>query len=486
MSSKQKQYTSAYFKEKKQKYEGLMSKSQRHSDVLLNLVKKNLINCAVHLADKEHHVDAMYWLCQKFVEGDNDIAVSESEFKKYMHHTALKKKHEPSLKLLAEYYLNASFDAPDKPHVFTSFKDIVVVDKFSKKGKKKKDQEEENFSIEKLDESEDEVENDSKDMSAETEQNKKMQKEGKEKRRKANEIIRKSRPILTKEKAEGAIKPFDDLVGLDEVKKQVKQLAYNMVAESKRRKHNLETDYRPSLHMIFSGNPGTGKTIVARMLGDMLKDLGYLSKGHVEEVDRSKLVGCYIGQTEYWTGKAIKDALGGVLFIDEAYGLNKGSSIDFGNEAIERLIKAMEDHRDDLVVVFAGYPQEMEWFADANPGLRSRVAMTIDFPDYTDQELVSVFRKYISDISFHVDDLALEKLKMHLKNLQPNDRDKFGNARGMRNMFEQTLKNQSLRIVEQDIEDKDELIKIVAADIPVETGAANMSTGAQIISLTDK
>ena len=193
------------------------------------------------------------------------------------------------------------------------------------------------------------------------------------------------------EKLEDLLAELDGYIGLDLIKEEVRSLI-NMVKVYKlRREHDLPTADL-SLHMVFSGNPGTGKTMMARLMSRIYYSLGILSKGQLVEVDRSGLVAGYVGQTAIKTKKVIDKAMGGVLFIDEAYSLASGGENDFGREAIETLLKAMEDHRDDLVVIVAGYDEPMERFIDSNPGLQSRFNKYMYFPDYTGEELMAMFR----------------------------------------------------------------------------------------------
>ncbi len=277
-------------------------------------------------------------------------------------------------------------------------------------------------------------------------------------------------PDLTKEDLDDILKPFENLIGLDDVKEQIRTLFYMVMADSRRRKQGLTSGYRPTLHMVFSGNPGTGKTTVARLVGDILKRLGYLKRGHVVEVDRSKMVGEYIGQSEQITSELFKRARDGVLFIDEAYDIESPDSYrDYGRHIISMLVKAMEDTRNNMVVIMAGYRDEMSWFIEANPGLRSRVGMFIDFPDYTDEELVEIFATYSKNLSYTLGTGTREKIETMLKDMQPGKRDKFGNARGMRNLFDETIRNQARRVVEQDITDKKKLMQILPEDLERKT-----------------
>ena len=217
---------------------------------------------------------------------------------------------------------------------------------------------------------------------------------------------------------------------------------------------------------VFSGSPGTGKTTVARILAQIYKDLGVLKKGHLIETDRAGLVGEYVGQTAVKTNKVINSAVGGVLFIDEAYSLYSESAEDYGREAIATLLKRMEDERDNLVVVMAGYTEEMKQFIDINPGLRSRFNRYIDFTDYSPDELYQIFRRYIGKEDFKLtpeSKLAFQKL--FAEAYEKRDRT-FGNARFVRNVFEKTIERQSLRVADITEPTVEQLTEITENDVP--------------------
>ena len=220
-----------------------------------------------------------------------------------------------------------------------------------------------------------------------------------------------------------------------------------------------------SLNMIFSGNPGTGKTSVARVLSKILKEIGVLKKGHMVEVTRTDLVGQYVGQTAPKTLEKIKEAYGGILFIDEAYSLNGGGENDFGREALATIIKEMEDNRDKLVIIMAGYTKEMQELMELNPGLKSRIKFLIEFPDYNDDELMAIFMLLCKKEGYMIEKSAQEKLKEIFKK-EYLIRDKhFGNGRLARKYYEKIKMNQASRIIKEEIDDKIQIMNIKKEDL---------------------
>ena len=257
---------------------------------------------------------------------------------------------------------------------------------------------------------------------------------------------------------------LDSLVGLETVKKEVKSLI-NLVKVRKLRKENDLPVPPMSFHMVFLGNPGTGKTTVARLISGLYAAIGVLSKGQLVEVDRSGLVAGYVGQTALKTQEVIQSALGGVLFIDEAYSLSSGGENDFGREAIETLLKAMEDHRDDLVVIVAGYTGPMEKFIHSNPGLESRFNRYFFFPDYDGNQLTEIFRIQCKKNSYTLTPEADEAaLKMFTRLYEERD-ENFGNGRDVRNCFEDMVVRQSNRVAAMESPSKDDLITVLPEDL---------------------
>jgi len=237
-----------------------------------------------------------------------------------------------------------------------------------------------------------------------------------------------------------------DLIGLAPVKKRIRETAALLLVERARRRMGLAHE-TPTLHMSFTGNPGTGKTTVALRMADLLHRLGYIRKGHLVSVTRDDLVGQYIGHTAPKTKEILKKAMGGVLFIDEAYYLYRPENErDYGQEAIEILLQVMENQRDDLVVILAGYAPRMDRFFESNPGFRSRIAHHIDFPDYTDDELLGIAKKMLDHQNYRLDQSAVAALKDYIA--RRREQPHFANARSIRNALDRARLRQANRLFE--------------------------------------
>lgn len=264
------------------------------------------------------------------------------------------------------------------------------------------------------------------------------------------------------EPIEELLAELDQLIGLGAVKAEVRRLTSLLTVQRLRAERDLPV-IETSHHLVFTGNPGTGKTTVARLLSRIYHSLGVVSGGHLVETDRSALVAGFVGQTAMKTRAVLEQALGGTLLIDEAYALARGGEHDFGREAIDTLVKFMEDHRDDLAIVAAGYPEEMATFIAANPGLQSRFTRTIHFDDYTTDELVAIFVSMGERLEYHLSDSALQALSL-LVEAQPRDRG-FGNARFVRNLFEAAVSRHAERVAPLTDPSTEQLVTLTVADI---------------------
>lgn len=237
---------------------------------------------------------------------------------------------------------------------------------------------------------------------------------------------------------------LNSLIGLERPKQEIRDCIAYAQMQSLRKGRGLKGDPM-AMHMAFSGNPGTGKTSLARIVGRICSQLNMLSKGHLLEVDRSDLVGEYIGHTAQKTKKAIQKAMGGILFVDEAYSLHRGDERDFGLEAIDTLVKEIEDHRHDIILIVAGYPEEMDDFLDSNPGFQSRIPIHIRFPDYTLDELLKISQSILLQREYYLSSDGERKLCSILRRkLEQNDR---GNGRLVRNILEKAFRHQASRLI---------------------------------------
>ena len=278
----------------------------------------------------------------------------------------------------------------------------------------------------------------------------------------AEETLPSQEPEVT---LEDAMAELNQLIGLEAVKEDVENLI-NLVKVRKLRQERGLKSPDLSLHLVFSGNPGTGKTTVARIVGKIYRALGILSKGHLVEVDRSGLVAGYVGQTAIKTQEVIQNALGGILFIDEAYSLApEDGGKDFGQEAIDTVLKAMEDHRDDLVVIVAGYDELMPRFIDSNPGLKSRFNKYLHFADYNGQQLYEILLSQTQRSDYRLSEEAAERLKDYLEELYQHRDQNFGNARDVRNLFEKLVAAQANRVAALPSPTDEEILTITAEDL---------------------
>ena len=277
--------------------------------------------------------------------------------------------------------------------------------------------------------------------------------------------------VQTREKAaeeptepeKSGMEELNELIGLEKVKHDVEE----MVGLAKVRKMREEKGMKTvpvSLHLVFSGNPGTGKTTVARILAKLYKEIGILSTGQLVETDRSGLVAGYVGQTAIKTQKKIEEAMGGVLFIDEAYTLNQEGE-NFGQEAIDTILKAMEDNRDKFIVIVAGYTELMRNFVNSNPGLKSRFNKYIEFPDYTVDELQGIFKMQCSKYQYKLTEEADKFVKEEIIRLEASKGENFANAREVRNLFEKIITNQAARVSALEDVDEETLTTITIDDM---------------------
>ncbi len=268
-----------------------------------------------------------------------------------------------------------------------------------------------------------------------------------------------------KQPEEDPMEQLNSLIGLTTIKKDVADLMDFVKVQKLRRDSGLKS-VPVSLHLVFTGNPGTGKTTVARIISKLYKQIGVLEKGQLVEVDRSGLVAGYVGQTAIKTTEQIEKAMGGVLFIDEAYSLSKKDDT-FGEEAIDTLLKAMEDRRDDFVVIVAGYTDPMKKFIESNPGLKSRFNKYIEFPDYTVDELMSIFEMNCRKYDYVIEEDAKKHVRELISLKKLEQRENFANAREVRNLFEKIITKQARRVALLENPTHEEMTMILMEDIHV-------------------
>lgn len=241
---------------------------------------------------------------------------------------------------------------------------------------------------------------------------------------------------------------LEQLVGLDNIKELVFEIYALLQVAVMRADAGLASGSQV-YHMIFKGNPGTGKTTVARIIAKLFQKMGVLTKGHLIEVERADLVGEYIGHTAQKTRDLVKKALGGILFIDEAYSLARGGEKDFGKEAIDTLVKSMEDQKNQFILILAGYGEEMDYFLQTNPGLPSRFPIQVDFSDYTVDQLIQISELMAKDRDYILMPQAILKLRQHIVQEKTEGLHAFSNARYVRNMIEKSIRNHAVRLLNQ-------------------------------------
>ncbi|WXJ81824.1 hypothetical protein MHLNE_11760 [Moorella humiferrea] len=291
--------------------------------------------------------------------------------------------------------------------------------------------------------------------------------------------------LSTRRRVDAIMAELDKMIGLQSIKDLIKELRAFIEIQRRRQREGL-INSTCTLHMIFKGNPGTGKSTVARLMGRLFKELGVLSQGHLIEVERADLVGEYIGHTAHKAREQLKRAIGGILFIDEAYSLARGGEKDFGREAIDVLVKGMEDYRDNLVLILAGYKEEMDYFLETNPGLRSRFPIQLEFPDYTIAELMAIAKLMVAEKQYVLTPGAMVELERILRREVLFGHPYNGNARLVRNIIERAMRRQALRLINKKNLNRQDLMNIEREDLlpPTMTGEEAFPSDSRSVIIT--